>query len=75
MCKVCDQYKEGKIDGKEALKRMSSAIVTELNMEHKGNIAKHLLELSEIILNKEVPQGEFNEDLERDWWNHTHEDN
>lgn len=72
MCIACKQYSEGKIDGKTALKKLQDAIKVEMNPDHIGDLTKHMFELSEIILAKEVPQSETDEQTEKDWWNHTH---
>lgn len=34
----------------------------------------HLHELSDKILEQEVPLNETDRDLEHEWWDHTHED-
>lgn len=74
MCKLCDQYKLGKIDGKEALDKIKNTIKAEMDPNHIGNLTLHMFEMTEMILTKEVPMSESNEELDKAWWNATHGD-
>lgn len=72
MCVICDRYKSGEIDGKTALAKIQQAIKVEQDPNHTGYLAKHMFEISEMILSKEVPATETNQEADADWWNHTH---
>lgn len=72
MCIACDEYKQGKIDGKAALKKVTDAIKVEMNPDQTGKLTKHLFEMSEMILAKEVPMPETDADADEAFWNATH---
>lgn len=72
MCFVCDKYNKGEIDGKTALAKIQDAIKVEQNPDHTGKLFKHMLEISEMILAKEVPMPEVNEEADEAFWNATH---
>lgn len=72
MCTICDQYKQGKIDGKAALAKIGDAIKVEQNPNQTGKLTKHMFEMSEMILAKEVPETETNKEAEEAFWNATH---
>lgn len=74
MCVACEEYKQGKIDGKAALKKVSDAIKVEMDPNHTGKLTKHLFEMSEMILAKEVPLTETNSEAEEAFWNATHQE-
>jgi hypothetical protein len=72
MCVICERYKRGEISGENALKKMDVIIDIVSNPEYKKSLRVHLLELSELILSKEVPMPESDESLDLEWWNATH---
>lgn len=72
MCTICDSYKHGKIDGKEALKKISDAIKVEMDPNHIGKLTKHMFEMSEMILSKEVPETKVDKEAEEAFWKATH---
>lgn len=74
MCKVCNQYTAGKIDGKSALKNLDEQISNETDPEKKEKLTRHLFVLSEVILAKEVPPSETDDQADQLWWNSNHED-
>ena len=75
MCFLCDEYQSGEIDGQEALETINEAITVELEVEHKANLMKHMLEMSDMILAKEVPMTEKDEALDKQWSKETYGDN
>lgn len=69
MCSICDDLKNKKIDSKEAFKRIGDALRIA-----DPKTSRHLMSLSDTILDKEVPVTEKDEDLEKKWWDENHED-
>jgi len=63
MCRICDDFKSGKIDSQNAFNRIRDALVDQSDSEKIG----HLMELSATILDKDVPLAETNEQADRDW--------
>lgn len=70
MCKICDDWESKKISPKEAYRRIGDALRDQSDPEKTG----HLMELSAIILDKDVPMTESNADLDKDWWDENHEE-
>jgi hypothetical protein len=69
MCSICDDWKSKKITSKEAFERVSDA----LNNSNDEK-TRHLMELSAIILDKDVPMKERDEELEKKWSEENRED-
>lgn len=74
MCIACDQYRQGTIDGKSALKKVIDAIKVEMDPDQTGKLGKHLFEMYEMILAKEVPMPETNADADEAFWIATHKE-
>jgi len=68
MCIICTEWQKGKLTAKEAF----GAIGETLRADPKQ--AEHLTELSEKIMDKEVPMSERNEQADADFWNSTHKE-
>jgi hypothetical protein len=69
MCSICNDLKNKTIDSKEAFKRIGDALQ---NADPKTT--RHLIGLSDTILDNEVPMSEKDEDLEKKWHEENHED-
>lgn len=63
MCRICDEFKSGKIDSKQAFSRISDALQDQSDSEKTG----HLMDLSAKILDKDVPMSETDEKAEEEW--------
>lgn len=64
MCIICAEWEKGKMTSKEAFRAIGETMST--------STQKHLEELSEKILSKEVPLTETNAEAEEAFWNATH---
>lgn len=65
MCLICDEWNSQKIDSKKAFEEIGK--VLSFNKDKK--ITDHLMDLSDKILNKEVPEFKIDKSLEKQWWN------
>jgi hypothetical protein len=63
---LCVEWEKQKITSKEAFRAMGEMMIPENQ--------KHLEELSEKILSKEVPETETNKDIDEAFWNATHQE-
>jgi hypothetical protein len=66
MCIICIEWKKQKLTSREAFKAISEMM--------NPQTQKHLEELSEKILQKEVPEVETNTEVEEAFWNETHQE-
>lgn len=66
MCIICTEWEKQKITSKEAFRAIGEMMTPKTQ--------KHLEELSEKILQKEVPEPETNKDAEEAFWNATHQE-
>lgn len=66
MCIICIEWEKQKLTSKEAFR----AIGEIMNSQNQ----KHLEDLSEKILQKEVPLTETDEEAEKEFWTSTHGD-
>lgn len=64
MCVICEKWKKGKITSQEAFQAIGESM--------NSKTQKHLEDLSEKILAKEVPMPDTNKEADRDFWNSTH---
>lgn len=64
MCIICMEWEKGKMTSREAFRAIGETM--------SSKTRKHLEELSEKILSKEVPAAESNAETDEDWWNATH---
>jgi len=62
MCSICDDLKNKKIDSKEAFKLIGNALRTA-----DEKTSRHLMSLSDKILDKEVPMAERDEVADEQW--------
>ena len=69
MCSICYYLKNKKIDSKEAFKRIGDAL-----QKADPKTTRHLMTLSDTILDNEVPMSEKDEDLEKNWHEENNED-
>jgi hypothetical protein len=67
---LCIEWQKERLSSKEAFKAIGEMI----NSTTDQKKIAHLMELSDKILSKEVPDGETDSDIEQDWWNSTHEE-
>lgn len=70
MCIICQEWAKQKITSKEAFGAIGEMLHTSKDPEQ----VKHLRELSDKILESEVPSGTVDNEIDGDWWNSTHED-
>lgn len=73
MCIVCKDWEAGKLSSKEALKNLGELIGMkgEADLDPK---VRHYYKAAEKILDKEVPMGDSDEELNKNWHEETHED-
>lgn len=64
MCLICVEWEKGKMTSKEAFRAIGESM--------NPKTQKHLEDLSEKILAKEVPMPDTNEEADKDFWNSTH---
>lgn len=69
MCSICDDFKNKKIDSKEAFERIRNEL-----RDASPKKSLHLMDLSSTILDYEVPMSEKDEALEKKWHEENHED-
>ena len=67
MCLVCKDWQLGKLTNKEALRAIGE-------MVDSGENKEHLMRLAEKILDKEVPMGDDDGELNKSWHDETHKD-
>lgn len=70
MCIICTEWQKQKLTSKEAFRAIGEILHTS---KDKSQV-EHLRELSEKILEKEVPSAETNEEADQAWWNATHQE-
>lgn len=66
MCIICLEWEKQKLTSKEAFRAIGEMMTPQTQ--------KHLEELSEKILQKEVPLTETNTEAEEAFWNATHQE-
>jgi hypothetical protein len=64
MCIICQEWEKQKLTSKEVFRAIGEMMTPENQT--------HLEQLSEKILQKEVPETESNQQADEDWWNATH---
>lgn len=70
MCILCTEWEREKITSKEAFRAIGEMLTTSKDKDQ----IKHLEELSEKIIQKEVPPANIDDQADQDWWNHEYED-
>ncbi len=63
MCNICDDFKNKKINSKQAFERIGAALEDQSDSEKTG----HLIQLSATILDEDVPMPERDENAEKNW--------
>lgn len=66
MCIICVEWEKQKLTSKEAFRAIGEMMTTQTQ--------KHLEELSEKILQKEVPMADTNAEADEAFWNSTHQE-
>ncbi len=67
MCMICKDWELGKLTSKEALRNLGE-VMREANKSSRA----HYDDVVEKILNKEVPVGESDDELDKNWHEETH---
>ena len=70
MCILCTEWERERLTSKEAFRAIGEMISTSKDKDQ----VKHLKELSEKIIQKEVPLNDTDDQADQDWWNHSYED-
>lgn len=68
MCLVCVEWQAGKLTAKEAYRNIGEMV----NAEDDEEKREHLFELSNRLLDAEVPFDETDKDVDGMWWDKTH---
>lgn len=68
MCKICKEWKAGKLTDQLAYKKIAEA----LNKSKDSEEIAHLTNLSDIILDELLPVGNSNPEADEAWWKATH---
>ena len=68
MCLLCVEWQKQKITAKEAYRAIGEMLTTAKDDAQ----VQHLTELSDKILEQEVPTTYVNPDADQAWWNSTH---
>lgn len=69
MCVVCKEWQAGKLTSKEALNNLGELINA---AGEEGVETMHYWEVTSKILDKEVPVGESDEELDKSWHDEIH---
>lgn len=67
---MCKDWKAGRLTSEEALKNLGEMIIGTKDSRK----SKHYFEVSEKILDKEVPTSDTDEELDKNWHDENHED-
>lgn len=68
MCKICVEWENNRLTNKEAFGAIGEMINTSKDESQVG----HLKDLSERILDKELPNVGTNTEVDEAWWEFTH---
>lgn len=66
MCVICEKWEKGGLSSQDAFKAIGEAMTPKTQ--------KHLEDLSEKILSREVPLPSVNQKVDEDFWRSTHRD-
>jgi hypothetical protein len=69
MCRICVEWEKGKLTTKEAFKNLGEA----LNASDSQDERNHLFELSNKLLDKEVPMAESDQEMDSAWHKETYD--
>lgn len=70
MCQICSDWEKGKLTSKEAFANIGEMLnTTDDNIE-----VNHLLDLSNRILDKDLPLVALDEEMDDAYWKETHEE-
>jgi hypothetical protein len=67
MCLLCVKYKKGEMTSKEVFKKIQEDILMASNPKDKQILDYHLFSISEMILSKESPSVDRDQELEERW--------
>jgi hypothetical protein len=70
MCTLCQEWQKGNITNKEAFRALGEMLETATDELQK----EHLWDLSERILDKDIPTTAPDEQTEEEWWISSHRD-
>ena len=70
MCMLCVEWEKQKMTGKEAFRAIGEMLIGADKEK-----TKHLMALSDKVLQKEVPMSETNPELDKNWTDNYYEDN
>jgi hypothetical protein len=68
MCIVCLEWEKGKLTSREALRNLGEMIAAD------SKDTEHYLKVSEKILDKEVPMGDTDDELDQKWHEENHDE-
>ena len=66
MCLICVQWNAGRLTNKEALRNLGEALTAATSNDEYGNV-EHLLDLSNRIIDREVPFEEIDSEVDSLW--------
>lgn len=69
MCIICIEWEKGKLTTKEAYRNMGEALST----TEDEAVRNHLFELSEKLLESELPTSESDEEIDKAWHKETYD--
>lgn len=69
MCKICSDWEKGKLTAKDAMRNIGEVISSASKKD-----AKHLMDLSDRILDKDIPLKETDPVQDENWWKENHEE-
>lgn len=69
MCIICVEWQKGNITSKEAMRNIGEALLVADSQEAR----EHFYEVTDMILDKELPSSEVDEEIDERWWKETHD--
>lgn len=70
MCIICTEWQKQKLTSKEAFRAIGEILHTSKDESQ----VEHLRDLSEKILQSEVPETQSNQEADEAWWKYTHQE-
>lgn len=70
MCNICSDWEKQRLTTEEAMRNIGESLAGAKDEKAK----QHLIDLSGRIMDQEVPMPERDEDLEKKWYDDTHEE-
>lgn len=71
MCLICVEWQAGKLTTKDAMRNLGESINVATEEEDFEKV-EHLVELSNKLMDADVPFEEQDEQLDKMWWEKTH---